>query len=546
MTSPTATPPAATPADAVPSPEVQLIAKGYTFDEPAIELGVVMADDAPVPSAVVRIPLSMLNRHGLVAGATGTGKTKTLQLMAEQISAAGVPVFAADIKGDLSGLASPGQPSDKLTARTQKIGQQWQPTACPVEFYALGGEGLGVPLRATMSSFGPVLLSKVLGLNAVQESSLGLVFHYADTAGLPLLDLADLRAVLTHLTSDEGKAELKDIGGLSAATVGVILRALVTFASQGAESFFGEPEFDTKDLLRTAADGRGVVSMLELPNLADRPAVFSTFLMWLLADLFHELPEVGDVDLPKLVFFFDEAHLLFHDASKAFLDAIAQTVRLIRSKGVGIFFVTQTPKDVPDDVLAQLGSRVQHQLRAHTPNDAKALKQTVATFPKSDYDLAEVLQQLGIGEAIVTVMDPDGAPTPVAWTRMRAPQSLMAPTPEDAMRSGIAASALMSRYGQAVDRDSAQEMLARKLEAGAATAAAEQQAKEASERDAAEAQRQAQEDRARDEPRSSRAPSRRAEKSVVQEVVGSTVFKQFARSAGREIVRGLFGAARRR
>ena len=272
-----------------------------------------------------------------------------------------------------------------------------------------------------MSSFGPVLLSKVLGLNEVQESSLGLVFHYADQAGLPLLDLKDLRAVLTHLTSDEGKAELKAIGGLSAATAGVILRTLITFSDQGADEFFGEPEFDTADLLRVTRDGQGVVSLLELPNLVERPTVFSTFLMWLLADLFHELPEVGDIDKPKLVFFFDEAHLLFDDASKAFLDAIAQTVRLIRSKGVGIFFVTQTPKDVPDDVLAQLGSRVQHQLRAHTPNDAKALKQTVATFPRSHYELAETLQQLGIGEAIVTVMDPDGAPTPVAWTRMRAP-----------------------------------------------------------------------------------------------------------------------------
>ncbi|WP_375430958.1 helicase HerA-like domain-containing protein [uncultured Friedmanniella sp.] len=545
----------ASPAPSSPAPALSAaasaIAAGYTFDEPAIELGVLMEDGTPVPSAVVRIPLSMLNRHGLVAGATGTGKTKTLQLMAEQISAAGVPVFAADIKGDLSGLASPGQVSDKLTARTQKIGQHWQPTACPTEFYALGGEGLGVPLRATMSSFGPVLLSKVLGLNAVQESSLGLVFHYADTAGLPLLDLADLRAVLTHLTSDEGKAELKGIGGLSAATAGVILRSLVTLASQGAESFFGEPEFDTADLMRTTADGRGVVSLLELPNLQDRPAVFSTFLMWMLADLFHELPEVGDVDLPKLVFFFDEAHLLFADASKAFLDAIAQTVRLIRSKGVGIFFVTQTPKDVPDDVLAQLGSRVQHQLRAHTPNDAKALKQTVATFPKSDYDLADVLQQLGIGEAVVTVMDPDGAPTPVARTRMQAPQSLMAPTPEDVLRPGIASSALMSRYGQPLDRDSAQEMLARKLEAGAATAAAEQQAKEAADRDDAEAKRRdaddrVERDRARRPAPRTRTASRRQPKSVVEEVVSSSVFKQFARSAGREIVRGLFGAARRR
>ena len=453
---PTAAAPAADPATstaeapapappAPPSEAGQAIAKGYTFDEPSVQLGVLMEDGTPKPDAQVRIPLSMLNRHGLVAGATGTGKTKTLQLMAEQISAAGVPVFAADIKGDLSGIASPGQPSDKLLARTAKLGQDWKPLACPPREKNSVGQGIGVPLRATMSSFGPTLLSKILGLNDVQESSLGLVFHYADTAGLPLLDLADLRAVLTHLTSDEGKGELKSIGGLSAATVGVILRSLITLADQGADAFFGEPEFDTADLLRVTSDGRGVVSLLELPNLQDRPAIFSTFLMWLLADLFHDLPEVGDVEKPKLVFFFDEAHLLFADASKAFLTAIAQTVRLIRSKGVGIFFVTQTPKDVPDDVLAQLGSRVQHQLRAHTPNDAKALKQTVATFPRSAYDLAEVLQQLGIGEAVVTVMDPDGTPTPVAWTRMIAPQSLMAPTPEDVLRPGVARSALMGK-----------------------------------------------------------------------------------------------------
>ena len=532
------------------SEDVQQIVQGYTFDEPAIELGVLMENDAPIPSAVVRIPLSMLNRHGLVAGATGTGKTKTLQLMAEQISAAGVPVFAADIKGDLSGIASPGQPNDKLLARTQKIGQNWQPKACPTEFFALGGQGNGVPLRATMSSFGPVLLSKVLGLNDVQESSLGLVFHYADQAGLPLLDLKDLRAVLMHLTSDEGKAELKNIGGLSASTIGVILRTLINFADQGAEAFFGEPEFDSADLLRVTRDGRGVVSLLELPNLMDRPAVFSTFLMWLLADLFHELPEVGDIDKPKLVFFFDEAHLLFDDASKAFLDAIAQTVRLIRSKGVGIFFVTQTPKDVPDDVLAQLGSRVQHQLRAHTPNEAKALKQTVATFPKSHYDLSEALQQLGIGEAIVTVMDPDGAPTPVAWTRMRAPESLMAPTPDEVLRPGIAASALMAKYGQSLDRDSAHEILARKLQAGAEDAERERLEKEAAARAAAEAKEreraQAQAEReARAAARTRGTPQRR-EKSMVEQITGSSAFKQFARTAGTEIVRSIFGTARRR
>ncbi len=511
--------------------EVEAITQGYTFDEAAIELGVLMEGD-PVPASVIRIPLSMLNRHGLVAGATGTGKTKTLQLMAEQISAAGVPVFAADIKGDLSGVASPGAGNDKLLARTQKIGQAWQPVACPTQFYALGGQGSGIPLRATMSSFGPTLLAKVLGLNEVQESSLGLVFHYADQAGLALLDLSDLRAVLQHLTSDEGKGELKNIGGLSAATVGVILRTLITFSDQGADAFFGEPEFDTTDLLQVTADGKGVVSLLELPNLQERPALFSTFLMWLLADLFHDLPEVGDIDKPKLVFFFDEAHLLFNDASKAFKDAIAQTVRLIRSKGVGIFFVTQTPKDVPDAVLAQLGSRVQHQLRAHTPNDAKALKQTVATFPKSHYDLAEVLQQLGIGEAIVTVMDPDGAPTPVAWTRMRAPQSLMAPTPTDTMQQMITASPLNAKYGTAVDRESAREILAKKLEAGAQQAAAEQQTAAAAPAPAA--------------PATPRGRQPKPEPSVVTQVLKSSAFRSFANTAGREIIRSLFGTARKR
>ena len=476
----------------------------------------------------------MLNRHGLVAGATGTGKTKTLQLMAEQIAAAGVPVFAADVKGDLSGLGAAGEENEKLLARTEKLGQEWQGTACRTEFYALGGQGNGVPVRATMSSFGPVLLSKVLGLNDVQESSLGLVFHYADKQGLPLLDLADLRAVLQHLTSDEGKGELKDLGGLSSATVGVILRALITFADQGAEAFFGEPEFDSADLLKVAEDGRGVVSLLELPNLQSQPALFSTFLMWLLADLFHDLPEVGDVDKPKLVFFFDEAHLLFDDASDAFLDSIAQTVRLIRSKGVGVFFVTQTPKDVPDEVLAQLGSRVQHQLRAHTPNDAKALKQTVATFPKSAYDLAETLQSLGIGEAIVTVMDPDGAPTPVAWTRMRAPQSLMAPLPEDQLKSAVSGSELMGKYGEAIDRESARELLAKKLEAGAQADDEEQNSPERSER--------------REPAKSSqrRQPREKEEESLFAKLAGNTAVRQVVRTATREVVRGLFGTGRRR
>jgi DNA helicase HerA-like ATPase len=502
---------------------VETVKQGYAFEGAAIELGALLVDDEPKQEAAVRIPLSMVNRHGLVAGATGTGKTKTLQLMAEQLSAAGVAVFAADIKGDLSGISQPGQGNDKLLARTKSIGQDWTASGFPTEFYALGGQGTGIPIRATITSFGPVLLSKVLGLNDVQESSLGLIFHYADKAGLTLLDIKDLRAVIQHLTSDEGKDDLKELGGLSAATAGVILRSLIGFADQGAEAFFGEPEFDTADLMQQR-DGKGVISLLELPNLQDRPALFSTFLMWLLADLFHDLPEIGDADKPKLVFFFDEAHLLFADASKAFLSAIAQTVRLIRSKGVGVFFVTQTPKDVPDDVLAQLGSRVQHQLRAHTPNDAKALKATVSTFPTSSYDLGEVLTQLGIGEAIVTVMNEKGAPTPVAWTRLRAPQSLMAPASAEQLTASVQASPNNAKYTAVIDRESAYEMLAAKVQAGAEQAQAEEQAKQ---------------------PEAPKPRAQKQEKSVVEAVIGSTVFKQFARSAGREIVRGIFGAARR-
>ncbi|MCA0295133.1 MAG: DUF853 domain-containing protein [Actinobacteria bacterium] len=526
------------------SDAIDKIKTGYTFTTPSIDLGVLMVDGQPDPDVRIRLSLSMLNRHGLVAGATGTGKTRTLQLLAEAISRAGVSVFAADIKGDLSGIAIPGEASEKLLARTQKIGQDWQPAGCPTEFYALGGQGTGVPLRATVSSFGPILLSKVLGLNETQESSLGLVFHYADTQGLPLLDLADLRELLVYLTGDDGKAELKEIGGLSAATVGVILRSLVTLQTQGADEFFGEPEFDTRDLIRTAADGKGVISLLELPNLQDRPAIFSTFLMWVLADLFHDLPEIGDVDVPKLVFFFDEAHLLFDGASKAFLDAIGQTVRLIRSKGVGIFFVTQSPTDVPDNVLAQLGSRVQHQLRAHTPNDAKALKATVQTYPTSQYDLAETLQALGIGEAIVTVLNPDGAPTPVAWTRMMAPQASMGPMPADWMTKGVAASAMQAKYGQDINRDSAYEILTRKLEAGAAAAQAQAEADAQAKDQAKEQAAQAKADAAA-QPRAPRQSSRPAPKSGVEKVLGSATFWNQVIRVGGQVVRTMWGTARR-
>ncbi|MBT2512222.1 helicase HerA-like domain-containing protein [Arthrobacter sp. ISL-30] len=448
------------------------IKQGYALAGPAIELGAAVVDGELHKDAPVRLPLAMMNRHGLVAGATGTGKTVTLHMIAEQLSAAGVPVFLADIKGDLTGLATAATQSQKLAVRMDSLGQQWQPKNFPVEFLSLGGDGNGVPVRATITSFGPILLSRVMELNDTQESSLQLIFHFADQKNLELVDLKDLRAVIQFLTSEEGKPELQNLGGLSKATAGVILRELVNLEAQGMERFFGEPEFDTAELLRTAPDGRGVISCLELPTLQSKPMLFSTFLMWLLADLFEDLPEAGDLDKPKLVFFLDEAHLLFNDASKAFLDAITTTVRLIRSKGVGIFFVTQTPKDVPAAVLGQLANRIQHALHAFTPEDAKALKATVSTFPVSAYDLEEVLTSAGIGEAVVTVMNERGAPTPVALTRLRAPESVMGPSSEDLVRSIVASSALLPKYGTAVDNLTAYEKLSGKAVAPTGDAAA--------------------------------------------------------------------------
>ncbi|MDF2573404.1 MAG: ATPase [Agromyces sp.] len=564
-----AAPPAADagpPAASGPLDEAQVAAirEGYAFDGAALEMGALVNGEA-MPDVPVRIPLAMTNRHGLVAGATGTGKTRTLQVLAEQLASHGVAVFAADIKGDLSGIATPGEASDKLLARTQGIGQAWSAASFPVEFFSLGGIGRGVPIRATISGFGPLLLSKVLGLNDTQESSLALVFHWAEEAGMALLDLEDLRAVLQYLVSDDGKAELEGLGGLSKATVGVILRELVAFAEAGAEVFFGEPEIDTAEFLRVASDGRGIVSLLEVPGVADRPALYSTFLMWLLADLFNELPEVGDLDKPKLVFFFDEAHLLFRDASKDFLAQVVQTVRLIRSKGVGVFFVTQTPKDVPGDVLAQLGSRVQHQLRAFTPDDAKALRATVSTYPHSGYDLEETLTILGTGEAIVTVMNEKGAPSPVAWTRLRAPQASMSPSPDAAIDDAVAASALQAKYGTPIDRESAHELLTARMNAAAAAAAEAEEAEARAKADAEFAKQQAaiEKQRAKEakaaqaeydrlmkrtsgssrssSSRSRSSPSRR-EKSPLEEVLGSRTTQRVLTG----VLEGIFGTRRRR
>ena len=394
------------------------MSEGYAFDEPSLLLGAPMLDDEVAASAPVRLPLSMVNRHGLVAGATGTGKTKTLQILAGQLSDAGVPVFVSDVKGDLTGLSQPGDATaGPIVERAQQLGIAYEPRGHPVELLSLSG-ALGAQVRATVSSFGPILLGKVLDLNKTQVSVLTLVFAYCDDERLPLLDLADLRTTLKFLSSDEGKPALEEYGGFSKATIGVLLRSIVELESTGADAFFGEPEFDVHDLMRTTEDGHGIVTLLELADVMDRPRLFSTFMLWMLAQLYARLPEEGDLPKPKLAFFFDEAHLLFDDASDALMEQIELTARLIRSKGIGVYFVTQGPTDVPSSVLSQLGNRVQHALRAHTPEDESNLRKTVRTFPKSEhYDVGETLTSLAIGEALVTVLTPRGVPTPLAATR---------------------------------------------------------------------------------------------------------------------------------
>ncbi|HXS24733.1 MAG TPA: helicase HerA-like domain-containing protein [Gemmatimonadales bacterium] len=494
-----------------------MLRAGYGFSDPSIVLGAALDDTKVVPEPKIRAPVAMMNRHGLIAGATGTGKTRTLQLLAEQLSAAGVPVFAADVKGDLSGIAQPGEANDRVASRAKEVGYSWKPLGCPTEFVSLTGK-LGVPLRATVSSFGPLLLAKVLGLNDTQSSVLAMVFKYSDDNRLPLLDLSDLKAVLQFLSSDDGKSSLAQYGGMSSASVGVLLRSMVELGAQGADAFFGEPEFDVKEFLQTTSDGRGVITCLELADVQDKPRLFSTFLMWLLAELYHNLPEAGDLPKPKLVFFFDEAHLLFDGASKPFLEQVQQVIRLIRSKGVGVFFVTQTPKDVPDDVLAQLSSRVQHALRAHTPNDAAALKATVRTFPKTTfYDLEETLTSLGIGEAVVTVLDGRGVPTPVVATRLIPPASRMAALTADELQADVRQSPWLAQYGQAVDRESAREMLASRMERTAPPTA----------------------------PTAPGAPTGgRPTKTIASVAAGAMVgalSSSIGRTIGREVVRGLFG-----
>ena len=575
---PAAEAPEATPASSpAPSGELSAFAAqiqgAYSWDVPAVTIGTLIDNGARVPGVSAKMPLPMFNRHLLVAGATGTGKTRTLQLLAEGLSANGSSVLLCDVKGDLTGLAEAGASSEKLLSRTAANGQEWASASFPIELLSLGGADSqfpGVPVRAQISDFGPILLARALSLNTTQEQALQLIFAWADGQALELVDLPDLRAVISFLTSDEGKDELATIGGVSKATAGVILRALTALESQGGGQFFGAPGFDTADLMRMDSTGRGIISLLGVGDISSRPALVSAVIMFLLANLFSTLPEVGDVERPKLVFFFDEAHLLFADATKEFERQVVQTVRLIRSKGVGVVFVTQTPKDIPSDVLAQLGSRVQHGLRASTPDDFKKLKATVQTFPKTSLELDEVLTTLGTGEAVVTVLDPKGNPTPVTPVGIWAPASVMGPASADTIARINQSSVIMGRYRDAVNPDSAEEKLERRAaeaqaareEAIAQEAAAKEaeraqkEAEKEAERAAKEAEkaaakeeaarvkemerlrRQVEKQQEKEEAARQRAAERRTRQ--VENVLGSVL-----RTAGREITRSIFGTRKR-
>ena len=494
---------------------IEAIKKSYTSSLPSIYLGAGVCEGKIEADAKVNLPLRMMNRHGLVTGATGSGKTRTLQLMAEQLSAAGVPVFMPDMKGDLSGMAKAGTANDKINERASALGISFSPNEYPLELFSLTGKS-GAQMRATVSEFGPVLLSKILELNDTQTGVLSVIFKYADDKKLPIVDFNDLKKVLQYLTEGPGAAEIKnDYGKISTATSGTILRKIVALEQQGVHQIFGETSFDVEDLFEKV-DGKGVITLLNVADIQHQPAVFSTFMLALLAELYQRLPEAGDLDKPKLIFFLDEAHLLFKDAPKAFLDQIDQVIRLIRSKGVGVLFCTQLTQDIPPTVLAQLGNRVHHVIRAFTPNDVKALKETVKTFPKSQYyDMEQQFTQLGTGQAFITVLNEKGIPTETVVTHLAPPTSLMGPLSETDFKAVLDQSEGYRKYSKTVDPESAFEILSKRIQ---------QQEEEAQEE--------------REEQASSKATtSRRAEKSTFEQVMGSPVAKQ----VGRELVRGVFG-----
>ncbi len=501
---------------------IQEISTAYTFAGDSIVLGAAKYEGEVLANNYIKVPLKTLNRHGLIAGATGTGKTKTLQLIIEQLSAKGVPSLVMDIKGDLSGVAVPGSPNPKIDDRHKQLGLTWTAMGSPVEFLSLSSD-VGARLRSTVTEFGPVLFSKILELNETQSSVISLVFKFCDDNGLALLDLDDVKKALNYVSNEGKDAITAEYGAVSPATIGTILRKVIELEQQGADLFFGERSFDVDDLTRLDENGRGYISILRVTDIQDKPKLFSTFMLQLLAEIYATFPEEGDMDQPKLVIFIDEAHLIFNEASKALLNQIETIVKLIRSKGVGIFFVTQNPQDVPNAVLSQLGLKIQHALRAFTAKDRKDIKLTAENYPLTDYyQVDQLLTELGIGEAIVAALNEKGVPTPLVHCYLRAPQSRM-----DVLASGeisdiMSRSRIKHKYDELINRESAYEILSGKIEAAQSS---EQQIKMEQQR----------------EKEYHSSPSRREEKSTFEKVLASPVAKQVGRTVAQSMVRGLLG-----
>lgn len=500
---------------------LETINAGYTFKGESFKIGCAMLDGEVVAGADILIPFKTLNRHGLIAGATGTGKTKTLQVLAEGLSDASIPVLMMDIKGDLSGVAAAGTVNDKITERCQKLAIEFKANGYPVDLLTLSNQK-GARLRATVSEFGPVLLSKILGLNDTQGGFVAMIFKYCDDTKLPLLDLKDFIKVLQYV-SDEGKAEMeKSYGKISTSSTGTILRKVIELQQQGADVFFGEKSFEVDDLMRISDDGRGMISIVRVTDLQDRPKLFSTFMLQLLAELYATCPEEGDMDKPKLVMFIDEAHLIFQEANDALLQQIETIIKLIRSKGIGIYFCTQNPMDVPASVLAQLGLKVQHALRAFTAADRKVIKQTAENYPETTfYKTEDLITQLGTGEAFVTILNEKGIPTPLAHCMVRPPQSRMDILSEMEIDALVAKSKIAPKYNQVIDSESAYEILTEKLN----------EAAEKEQQDKVEKQREK-------EAKTTTKTTTKKEKGFFDD----PTVKSMTRTAGNTIVRSLLGA----
>jgi DNA helicase HerA-like ATPase len=495
------------------------IIDGYDCKGDYILLGGAMLDGECIPETYVKIPLKTINRHGLIAGATGTGKTKTLQIIAEQLSEKGVPVILMDLKGDLSGLAQAGEAKEFITERHARIGFPYEPKPMPVELMTIS-QGPGVKLRATITEFGPVLMSKLMELNEVQSGVVSMLFKYCDDHKLPLVDLQDFKKILQYSINEGKESITSEYGAVSSTTVNTILRKIIELEQQGADLFFGEPSFDVNDLLRQDRKGNGYIAIIRLVDIQNRPKLFSTFMLSLLAEIYASFPEEGDTSRPKLAIFIDEAHLVFNEASKTLIEQIESIVKLIRSKGVGVFFCTQDPTDVPDEVLGQLGLKVQHALRAFTAKDRKNIKRTSENYPISEfYKTDEIITSLGIGEALITALNEKGIPTPLVATYMRAPMTRMDVLTEEEIRSLVSSSTLVRIYDQTIDAETAYEILKEKIE---------------------ESQKEEHQHKLKEETRKAR--SGKKEESLIEELTKNTMVRQVGRTVARELARGLLGA----